>query len=104
MLAAGLILAIMVLPVHLLGLTRGPARRPAVAARSGARARRDEVGDDFGAPCSRTPKSGIIGGIILGLGRALGETMAVTMLIGNRAADLGVAVRARLHHGVAHRQ
>ncbi|HXE60975.1 MAG TPA: ABC transporter permease subunit [Gemmatimonadaceae bacterium] len=29
-------------------------------------------------------KSGIIGGIILGLGRALGETMAVTMLIGNR--------------------
>jgi phosphate transport system permease protein len=28
-------------------------------------------------------RSGIIGGIILGLGRALGETMAVTMLIGN---------------------
>jgi phosphate transport system permease protein len=30
-------------------------------------------------------RSGIIGGIILGLGRALGETMAVTMLIGNVA-------------------
>jgi phosphate transport system permease protein len=30
-------------------------------------------------------RSGIIGGVILGLGRALGETMAVTMLIGNRA-------------------
>ncbi|HMG00933.1 MAG TPA: hypothetical protein VK560_06785 [Gemmatimonadaceae bacterium] len=30
-------------------------------------------------------KSGIIGGIMLGLGRALGETMAVTMVIGNRA-------------------
>ena len=28
--------------------------------------------------------SGIFGAIILGLGRALGETMAVTMLIGNR--------------------
>jgi phosphate transport system permease protein len=27
---------------------------------------------------------GILGGIILGLGRALGETMAVTMVIGNR--------------------
>jgi phosphate transport system permease protein len=29
-------------------------------------------------------RSGIVGAIILGLGRALGETMAVTMLIGNR--------------------
>ncbi|HMA23175.1 MAG TPA: ABC transporter permease subunit, partial [Gemmatimonadaceae bacterium] len=29
-------------------------------------------------------RSGIIGGVILGLGRALGETMAVTMVIGNR--------------------
>jgi phosphate transport system permease protein len=29
-------------------------------------------------------RSGIIGAIILGLGRALGETMAVTMVIGNR--------------------
>jgi phosphate transport system permease protein len=28
-------------------------------------------------------RSGIIGGVILGLGRALGETMAVTMVIGN---------------------
>jgi phosphate transport system permease protein len=30
-------------------------------------------------------RSGILGGVMLGLGRALGETMAVTMLIGNRA-------------------
>jgi phosphate transport system permease protein len=29
-------------------------------------------------------RSGIIGGVILGMGRALGETMAVTMVIGNR--------------------
>lgn len=28
-------------------------------------------------------KSGVVGGIILGLGRALGETMAVTFIIGN---------------------
>src|SRR5205823_13573210 len=28
---------------------------------------------------------GILGGIILALGRALGETMAVTMVIGNQA-------------------
>ena len=29
-------------------------------------------------------RAGIFGAVILGLGRALGETMAVTMLIGNR--------------------
>src|ERR1700733_4412268 len=31
----------------------------------------------------RNAPIGIVGGIILGLGRALGETMAVTMVIGN---------------------
>lgn len=30
-------------------------------------------------------KQGILGAVIMGLGRALGETMAVTMVIGNRA-------------------
>jgi phosphate transport system permease protein len=34
----------------------------------------------------RNARAGIMGGIILGLGRALGETMAVTMVIGNRPA------------------
>jgi phosphate transport system permease protein len=29
-------------------------------------------------------RSGILGAVILGLGRAIGETMAVTMVIGNR--------------------
>src|SRR5690348_15843392 len=33
----------------------------------------------------RNARAGILGGVILGLGRALGETMAVTMVIGNRA-------------------
>ena len=32
----------------------------------------------------RNARAGIAGGVILGLGRALGETMAVTMVIGNR--------------------
>jgi phosphate transport system permease protein len=32
----------------------------------------------------RNARIGIVGAIILGLGRALGETMAVTMVIGNR--------------------
>ena len=32
----------------------------------------------------RNARTGIFGAVILGLGRALGEAMAVTMLIGNR--------------------
>jgi phosphate transport system permease protein len=32
----------------------------------------------------RGVKSGLLGALVLGLGRALGETMAVTMVIGNR--------------------
>ncbi len=47
---------------------------------------------------------GIAGAIILGLGRAIGETMAVTMLIGNRAADFGLALRAFVHHRLGPRQ
>ena len=36
-------------------------------------------------------RAGLIGAVILGLGRALGETMAVTMVIGNRH-DIGLSV------------
>ncbi len=36
-------------------------------------------------------RAGLMGAVILGLGRALGETMAVTMLIGNRH-DISVSV------------
>ena len=48
--------------------------------------------------------SGILGAVILGLGRALGETMAVTMVIGNNLDLIAVAPAPRLHHGVDHRQ
>ena len=44
-------------------------------------------------------RSGIIGAIMLGLGRALGETMAVTMVIGNSPQISRVAVRAPVHDG-----
>ena len=40
-------------------------------------------------------KVGVIGGIMLGLGRALGETMAVTFVIGNAYQISAGAVRAR---------
>jgi len=35
-------------------------------------------------------RTGVVGAIMLGLGRAIGETMAVTMVIGNRA-DIGLS-------------
>jgi phosphate transport system permease protein len=83
MLAAGLILAIMTLPYIsavarevLLAVPR--SQREAALALG---ATRWEMIRDAVVPYART---GIFGGIILGLGRALGETMAVTMVIGNR--------------------
>jgi phosphate transport system permease protein len=83
MLAAGLILAIMILPYIsavarevLLAVPR--SQREAALALG---ATRWEMIRGAVLPYAR---SGIVGGIILGLGRALGETMAVTMVIGNR--------------------
>ncbi len=83
MLSASVILAIMVLPY-----TSAVAREVLMAVPRSQReaalalgATKWEMIRDAVVPYAR---SGIIGGIILGLGRALGETMAVTMLIGNR--------------------
>ena len=83
MLAAGLILAIMALP-YISAVSREvlmavPRSQREAALALGAT--RWEMIRDAVIPFA---KSGIIGGIMLGLGRALGETMAVTMVIGNR--------------------
>jgi phosphate transport system permease protein len=83
MIAAGLILSIMILP-YISAVTREvllavPRSQREAALALGAT--RWEVIRDAVIPYA---KSGIIGGIILGLGRALGETMAVAMVIGNR--------------------
>jgi phosphate transport system permease protein len=80
--AAGVILAIMILPtivsVSREVITSVPmAQREAMFALG---ATRWEVVTKAVLPAAR---SGIVGAIILGLGRALGETMAVTMVIGN---------------------
>jgi phosphate transport system permease protein len=82
-LAAGLILAIMVLP-YIAAVSREvllavPRSQREAALALGAT--RWEAITGAVLPYARV---GIIGGVILGLGRALGETMAVTMLIGNR--------------------
>lgn len=83
MLAAGIILAIMILP-YISAVSREvlmavPRSQREAALALGAT--KWEMIRDAVVPFAR---SGIIGGVILGLGRALGETMAVTMLIGNR--------------------
>lgn len=82
-LAAGIVLAIMVLP-YIMSVAREvllavPASQREAALALGAT--RWEAVTGAVLPYAR---SGIGGAIILGLGRALGETMAVTMVIGNR--------------------
>jgi phosphate transport system permease protein len=83
LLTGGLILAIMVLPtISSLGrevLAAVPDSQREAALALGAT--RWEMVARAVLPFAR---SGIFGAIILGLGRALGETMAVTMVIGNR--------------------
>src|SRR5271155_4970079 len=82
MLAAGIILAIMIIPI-ISSITREVLmvvpqhQREAALALGATRWEMIRVG------VLRNARAGIMGGIILGLGRALGETMAVTMVIGN---------------------
>jgi phosphate transport system permease protein len=85
LLAAALVLAIMILPYiasvarEVLAAVPRSQREAALA----LGATRWEMIRDAVLPYAR---SGIVGGVMLGLGRALGETMAVTMVIGNRHA------------------
>jgi phosphate transport system permease protein len=82
MLAAGIILAIMVIPI-ITSISRDVLHAIPTAQREAALA--------LGATRWETTKivlsdakSGLLGATLLGLGRAVGETMAVTMVIGNR--------------------
>jgi phosphate transport system permease protein len=82
MLTAGLILAIMVLP-FITSISRDVFEAvPAVLkeAAYGLGCTTWEVTRNVVLPYARV---GVIGGVMLGLGRALGETMAVTFVIGN---------------------
>ena len=83
LLTAGLILSIMVLPIitavstDVLRAVPGSQREAALALGS--------TKWEATLIVLQNAKSGISGAIILGLGRAIGETMAVTMVIGNSA-------------------
>jgi phosphate transport system permease protein len=83
LLAAGLILAIMVLP-YISSVSREVLLAVPRSQREAAMALGATRWETIQKAVIPFARSGIIGGIILGLGRALGETMAVTMLIGNR--------------------
>jgi phosphate transport system permease protein len=82
MLAAGIILAIMIIPI-ISSITREVLavvpqhQREAALALGATRWEMIRIG------VLQNARAGIAGAIILGLGRALGETMAVTMVIGN---------------------
>ena len=82
LLTAGVVLAIMILP-FITSVMREVFRMAPMSLKEaayGLGATQWNVVWDVVMPWSR---AGVIGGIMLGLGRALGETMAVTFVIGN---------------------
>ena len=83
MLAAGLILAIMVVP-YITSVSREVLLAVPGSQREAALGLGATRWETTRIAVLRYGRSGLIGAILLGLGRALGETMAVTMVIGNR--------------------
>jgi phosphate transport system permease protein len=82
-LSAGLILAIMIMP-YIAAVSLDVCRAVPRAQREGALSLGASRWQTTWRVVLPYASSGIIGGCFLALGRALGETMAVTMLIGNR--------------------
>lgn len=83
MLAAGVIIAIMILPI-IASITREVVIAVPRVQREAALALGATKWEMLRMAVLRNARPGIFGAVILGLGRALGETMAVTMVIGNR--------------------
>jgi phosphate transport system permease protein len=82
MLAAGIILAIMIVPI-ITSVSREILRSVPGLQREAAYALGATRWEVTRIAVLSYAKKGIFGAVILGLGRALGETMAVTMVIGN---------------------
>ena len=80
--AAGIVLAIMILPT-VAAISRDVIRAVPDAQREGMLALGATRWEMFSRAVLPYGKSGITGALILGLGRAAGETMAVTLIIGN---------------------
>lgn len=84
LMAGGVVLAIMILPT-VTAVSREVLRAVPDSQREGALALGSTRWEMIRFVLLRSARPGILGALILGLGRALGETMAVTMVIGNRA-------------------
>jgi phosphate transport system permease protein len=83
MLAAGVILAIMILP-YAVAVARDVLRAVPSQQREAMLALGATRWETIWRAVVPYARSGIVGGLMLALGRAVGETMAVTMIIGNR--------------------
>ncbi len=84
MFTSGLILALMITPT-ISSISREVFRAIPHSQREAALALGATRWEMMRLSVLKSAKAGVFGAIILGLGRALGETMAVTMVIGNRA-------------------
>ena len=80
--AAGIVLAIMITPT-IAAIAREVFRAISLSYREAALGIGATRWETIRLAVLKTGFSGVIGAVILGLGRALGETMAVTMVIGN---------------------
>ena len=85
LLSGALILAIMIIPI-ITSITKDAMNSVPQLQREGMMAMGSTRWEATTRVIIPYAKPGIVGGIMLGLGRAFGETMAITMVIGNRPA------------------
>lgn len=83
LLAAGIILSIMIIPT-IATICREVFHAVPVSQREAALALGSTKWEMIRLSVLKSSASGIFGAVILGMGRAMGETMAVSMLIGNK--------------------
>lgn len=82
LLSAGLVLAVMIVPI-IAATTRDLLRQVPAATKEGAEALGMTDAEVFRAVQLRWVRTGVIGAVVLGLGRALGETIAVALVSGS---------------------
>ena len=87
-LTAGVVLAIMVLPI-MIALSRDVIRAVPRSLREASLALGATNAETIWSVILPYARAGITGAVLLSLGRALGETIAVTMVIGNRPQITG---------------